>query len=68
MMVSAVPVWASVEPYTEEPIDVPVCKVQVLKRLKNKKLIEYVFQNEQQTKNTSPFLGWVQSSAKISAK
>ena len=58
MMVSAVPVWASVEPYTEEPIDVPVCKVQVLKRLKNKKLIEYVFQNEQQTKNTSPF--WVE--------
>ena len=58
IMVSAVPVWASVEQYTEEPIDVPVCKVQVLKRLKNKKLIEYVFQNEQQTKNTSPF--WVE--------
>ena len=47
--------WASPERYSEEPIEVPICTVNVLKTQKHKKLIEYVFQNAQQSKNTSPF-------------
>ena len=50
--------WATKEPYTEEASNRPICRVNVVKTNGKKHLIEYVFQNVKQSKNTTPF--WIQ--------
>ena len=50
--------WATKEPYTEEASNRPICRVNVVKMNGKAHLIEYVFQNAKQSKNTTPF--WIQ--------
>ena len=50
--------WATRLPYTEEASNRPICRVNVVKKNGQAHLIEYVFQNAKQSKNTTPF--WIQ--------
>lgn len=50
--------WATKDSYTEEASNRPICRVNVLKTNGKAHLIEYVFQNAKQSKNTTPF--WIQ--------
>ena len=47
--------FATKEPYMEEPSNRPICTVNVLKTQKNTHLVEYVYQNAERSKNTTPF-------------
>ena len=47
--------FATKEPYMEEPSNRPICTVNVLKTQNNTHLVEYVYQNAERSKNTTPF-------------
>ena len=57
-MLASQTAWATKEPYTEEASNRPICRVNVVKANGKAHLIEYVFQNVKQSKNTTPF--WIQ--------
>ena len=57
-MLASQTAWATRLPYTEEASNRPICRVNVVKKNGQAHLIEYVFQNAQRSKNTTPF--WIQ--------